>query len=167
MIEYVLAFFIILGILIGTEVGSYIWHRYAAHSPYNIISGIRKTHQIHYEADWTHEAHEDFQWVILLLFVLGLGLIGLWYFMLVDSVYLITLYSLVVLVFVWNWYIHSAYHIPNHWLNRYSWFRRDKRRHLQHHIDPSVNYGIATHFTDIIMGSYSLNNPYSFSDFST
>ena len=72
----------------------------------------------------------------------------------ISSYYSMVVYLVIVGVFVWNWYVHSAYHIPNHWLNQYDWFVQDKKIHLQHHVDPTVNYGIASHFSDIIFGTY-------------
>ncbi len=62
-------------------------------------------------------------------------------------------------VFLWNWYIHTAYHIDNHWLNRYEWFRKDKHLHMLHHDNAKINYGVVSHFTDMLMGTYS--NTYS------
>ena len=134
-----------------SEGGSYLWHRFGAHT--DIIPGVHDVHRIHHEADLTHEAHEDFLVVIILLFLLGLFLFIL-YKSFLPTYYLIMIYLTVVAVFVWNWYIHSAYHIPNHWLNQYDWFKQDKKIHLQHHVDPTVNYGIASHFSDIIFGTY-------------
>lgn len=134
--------------------GAYFWHSYIAHTP--TVPGVHDTHKIHHNADLTHEAHEDFFWVILILMALGAGLITIWYqgYIPIPIVYITLAYSLLVLVFVWNWYIHSAYHIPNHWLNEYEWFQKDKKMHLQHHVNPWVNYGIASHFSDIIFGTY-------------
>lgn len=160
----VLIFLVILAIVFGTEVLAYLWHRYAAHPipsfPLNLVSPvtypIRKTHELHHNGDETHEAHEDFFWVILFLLILGLGIFLVWSYQLspLPVIYLILGYGLVCLVFIWNWYIHSAYHIRDHWLNRYHWFRKDREIHFQHHADPEVNYGIASHFSDIIGGTY-------------
>ena len=144
-------------IIIGSEFGSYSWHRFGAHT--DIIPGPHDTHRIHHTSNLTHEAHEDFFWVVFLLIVGAIGLTTIWYLGYYDMIgilpiYIIIAYSILILVFVWNWYIHSAYHIPNHWLNQYRWFQKDKRIHLQHHVNPRVNYGIASHFSDIIFGTY-------------
>ena len=92
--------------------------------------------------------------------LLGLGILltTLWYknYLYVHPIYVILSYLLLATDFVWNWYVHSAYHIQNHWLNNFDWFKLDKKIHLQHHVDPTVNYGIASHFCDIIMGTYEL-----------
>lgn len=146
-------FLTFLVIIFASEFGAYLWHRFA-HT--NIIPEVHDTHRIHHEADLRHEAHEDFFWVILILIALGISLIVAWYyrFMPIPFIYFIISYLLVVMVFVWNWYVHSAYHIPNHWLNGFSWFKQDKKIHLQHHVNPSVNYGIASHFSDVIFGTY-------------
>ena len=153
MLIYILYLRVILITILGSEFGAYLWHRFA-HT--DVIPPIRNTHKIHHHADLTHEAHEDFYWVVLLL-ALGLaGIIINYYYNIIEIpiIYLILLYGIITTVFVWNWYIHSAYHIPNHWLNQYNWFKRDKKIHFQHHINPRANYGIASHFSDIIFGTY-------------
>ena len=144
----------IILLLSASEMGSYFWHRFGAHT--DIIPGVHTVHKIHHNADLTHEAYEDFYIVISLLLILGLVLIGLWYndYLFVPVEYVIGAYVILFIVYVWDWYIHSAYHIPNHWLNNYHWFRKDKKMHLQHHVNPWVNYGIASHFSDIIFGTY-------------
>jgi hypothetical protein len=41
-----------------------------------------------------------------------------------------------------NDYAHYAFHIKEHWLNKYKYFRRLKYLHLLHHIHPKKNQGI-------------------------
>ena len=41
-----------------------------------------------------------------------------------------------------NEYIHQAYHVSNHWLDRYSWFRSVRAKHWAHHLNLKRNYGI-------------------------
>lgn len=151
---YLMYFLIFMAIIIGSELGAYLWHRFGAHTDF--VPLVHDTHKIHHNADLGHEAHGDFFWVILILTALGAGLIVAWYtnYLFIQPIYVMIAYLLLVMVFVWNWYIHSAYHIPNHWLNRFYWFRKDKKMHLQHHVNPLVNYGIASHFSDIVFGTY-------------
>lgn len=137
----------------ATEFAAYLWHRYGTHT--NIFPSIRRSHQKHHRADLTHQSHEDFLWVLIIVTGLGIlifsssGFAG-------DYLNIGVVYLTMVIVFGWNWYIHTSYHIPNHWLNKYEWFRNDKRSHFQHHINPRTNYGIASHFADIIFGTYHL-----------
>ena len=158
MLIYIVYLIVIVITIVGAEFGAYLWHRFA-HT--DIVPPIRKTHKIHHQADLTHEAHEDFYWVISLLLLGLVGIFIIYYYELIPIIYPLVLYSLVVFVFVWNWYIHSAYHIPNHWLNQYEWFRNDKRIHMQHHLNPKTNYGIATHFTDEILNTFEYSFPIS------
>ena len=150
----IIIFMVFIMIIIASEFGSYMWHRFGAHT--DVIPGIHDTHKIHHNADLLHEAHEDFFWVLLIKLAVGAGLVTAWYFnyLLVPVIYVIIVYILTVMVFTWNWYVHSACHVPDHWLNKYYWFRKDKKMHLQHHVNPEVNYGIASHFSDIIFGTY-------------
>lgn len=151
MLKYIIYFWIIIILILISEFGGYLWHNLVHDSH---AFGVYETHKIHHEADLTHEAHEDFVWIILFLFLFGLILAGVCYYFPFFTIYVIPCYLVIVSVFVWNWYVHSAYHIPNHWLNNYKWFEVDKKIHLQHHVNPWKNYGIASHFSDVIFGTY-------------
>lgn len=50
--------------------------------------------------------------------------------------------------------LHSAFHIKDHWLNKFSIFRKWVYLHEMHHIDTSKNYGIFDFMWDKICGSY-------------
>lgn len=54
--------------------------------------------------------------------------------------------------------IHDAFHLTNHWLNQYLWFRKLKKLHLIHHVDPKFNHGIIWFGADKIFGTYKWNN---------
>lgn len=151
--------YIFLGIFMIylSEVGGYIWHKWIAHT--DGIPGIRESHKIHHVADLSHEAHEDFFWVVLLLISLGISLSYIYLKKCINLLTLFVIYIPVVLSFTWNWYIHSAYHQKDHWLGSYDWFRNDRRIHFQHHVNPRVNYSIATHFMDEIMETFDYGYP--------
>lgn len=151
MIKYIIYFWLAIIIILGSELGGYFWHNLVHNDN---ASSLYETHKIHHEADLTHEAHEDFLWVILILSIFGMFLFIIYYYLPYLMIYLIVGYIIAFSVFTWNWYVHSAYHIPNHWLNKYAWFRTDKKIHLQHHVNPWKNYGIASHFSDVIFGTY-------------
>ena len=140
-----------------SEVGGYLWHKWAAHT--DGVPGIRESHKIHHMADLTHEAHEDFFWVILLLIGLGIALSYVYRKKYINLYLLSIIYIPVVLTFTWNWYIHSAYHQKDHWLGSYGWFRNDRRLHFQHHINPRTNYSIASHFMDEMLDTFDYNFP--------
>lgn len=145
----------IIAVIIGTEVFAYIWHRYGAHSDY--IPGIHDTHKIHHmmNLELGHEADEDFVWILLIMIFLEI-IIGLAVMIGIfpgDLAIVTIIVSLIV--FWWNWWIHKAYHQPNHWLNSYQWFQLEKERHYVHHYSPHKNYGIASHFSDVIMNTWN------------
>lgn len=147
----------IIAIVVGIEVFAYLWHRYGAHTDY--IPGLHDTHRIHHMLDLSlgHEANEDFIWILLIIVTIELTLgVAIMIKIIPYIVALIALIGIIVslVVFWWNWWIHRAYHYPDHWLNTYKWFQREKARHYVHHYNPHNNYGIATHFTDKIMGTW-------------
>ena len=109
------ALLILVGIAVAilTEVAAYLWHRFGAHTSW--VPGIHSTHQEHHEGDLTHEAHGDFGWIIIVLLMAGIVSYGTWIMGLFSGDVLIVALLTSILVFTWNWYIHAAYHKPNHW----------------------------------------------------
>ena len=137
--------------IILSEIGAYAWHRWGAHT--NILEVVKKTHDIHHEVI-DDKAEGDFFYVCLLLFLYFNILLVLYIYTYITALLFFALYFPVLLIFFWNFYVHAAYHIENHWLNEYEWFRNDKRIHMHHHADPTKNFGIATHYTDLILNTY-------------
>ncbi len=41
-----------------------------------------------------------------------------------------------------NDFIHDSFHIQNHWMSRFGWWRRSKDSHFLHHVNMKKNYGI-------------------------
>ena len=151
MIIYI---FLIISLLILTEVAAYFWHYLGTHR--DIIPSVfqvQKTHDTHHTII-DDQAHGDFFYVLFFLIIFGIFLSYLYYQNYITVFQAGIIYAPVFLVFVWNWYIHSAYHIENHWLNNYGWFQEDKRIHFQHHRNPETNYGIASHFSDVIFDTF-------------
>ena len=145
-----------IGLVFVSEIGGYLWHRYGAHT--NILPFVKNTHEIHHTII-DDEAHDDFFYICILLSIYLVFLIYLYYLTYISLILLTVLYLAVFFPFIWSWFIHSAYHIENHWLNEYEWFRNDKRIHFKHHDDPTKNYGIATHFTDELLGTFDYAFP--------
>ena len=144
---------IIIGLIIISEGGAYFWHRIGAHTDI-VLPEIHETHKTHHDANLDHQANQDFYWVLL-----GLaGIYTLFVLMamtrLINMAYAIIIPTIISLVFISTWYIHRAYHIEDHWLNNYEWFKRKKKLHFNHHYDPDVNYGILTHIFDKLCGTY-------------
>ena len=144
----------VLLLIIGGEAFSYFWHRIITH--HDIIKPIRNSHRIHHqiELEYHHKAHEDFAWILMGLSVFGILIIKTMVLYPEITVPGYILLATVSSIVTWNWYIHSAYHTPEHWLNKFEWFRKDKHRHFIHHYQPELNYGIATHFSDKLLETW-------------
>lgn len=139
-------------VVILTETFAYVWHRFGAHTDY--LPGIGETHAIHHNSSLRHEADEDFIW-ILLVFSLAEIFAGVVVMLrLVPGSIVLVGTAVSFSVFVWNWWIHRAYHCENHWLNGSEWFQKERQRHFLHHDFPDKNYGIASHFSDRFLGSF-------------
>lgn len=144
----------VIAVVVGVEIFAYMWHRYAAHTDY--IPGLHQTHQIHhsYSLDAEHEADEDFVWIMLLfiLFELAAGVATM--LKIIPGPIAITTVAVAGVVFTWNWWIHRSYHQADHWLNNFQWFQTERARHFVHHSNPQANYGIASHFSDWVLGTW-------------
>jgi len=145
----------VLLVAISAEVYGYFWHRLGAHSGY--VPGIKETHEIHHllKLSDKHEANEDFVWILLLIItlqiILGLAVtVGI----IPGLLAIVTILTLTG-VFIWNWWIHQSFHVDDHWLNQYEWFKHQKNIHYVHHNNPSMNYGVATHFCDKLFGTWT------------
>lgn len=134
-----------------TEVFAYIWHRYASHE-YNTLL-VRASHKIHHQTVNQH-INEDFY--LLLPGVIAVYAIG--YYLTVIKILPLDYYLTIVIVsfitFLLNWYSHKAYHDEKNWLNQYKWFKNKKKSHFKHHTNAKRNFGIATNFTDELMGTF-------------
>jgi len=147
---------IVVGMVFLSEIGAYFWHRFGAHT--DILPPVKKTHDIHHTIV-EDKAFGDFFYVFMLL-VLYFGILLYAYqIAFITKALFLYLYIPVVLTFLMNFYVHSAYHIENHWLNRYEWFRNDKRIHFQHHKDETKNFGILTHMTDHMLNTFNYGFP--------
>ena len=154
--EFIIYPTIFISLVFLSEIGGYFWHRYIAHL--EILPFVKETHDIHHTII-DDQAHGDFFYICILLTLYLIFLMYLYYRVYITLVLLLILYTAVLFPFVWNYFIHTAYHIEDHWLNEYEWFVNDKRIHMQHHINPDVNYGIATHFTDELLNTFDYGFP--------
>jgi sterol desaturase/sphingolipid hydroxylase (fatty acid hydroxylase superfamily) len=59
----------------------------------------------------------------------------------------------VAITFLLHIYVHAQFHIEASALERFSWFRRLKDLHRQHHIDPDTNFGVLEFMCDRLMGT--------------
>src|SRR6056297_2225131 len=106
----VIAITVIVIIIILSEIAAYLWHRVMSHE--DIISPVRQTHLNHHQADWLHEAHSDFIWILIGLIIIVIVLIISYYLNLAPIWLLILAATGSIFMATWNWYIHMAYHQP-------------------------------------------------------
>lgn len=142
---------IFIGMIVLGELGAYAWHRWAAHS--DIIPVIPETHDIHHEIK-DDVVLRDYIYILIIMIIIAICLSILNYINILSVTMCTLIYVPLFLVFIGNWYIHWAYHTKNHWLNNYEWFKNYKRIHIQHHINQEVNYGVASHFSDKLFGTF-------------
>jgi sterol desaturase/sphingolipid hydroxylase (fatty acid hydroxylase superfamily) len=89
----------------------------------------------------------------MILIPIVLGLLGI----LAWHLVVIVIVTELLLGFVHN-YLHDAFHIKDHWLNKMPvisiMFSKWNRLHYIHHVNMKLNYGIFTFFWDRVFGTY-------------
>ena len=153
---------IVIAIFIN-ELGGYLWHRFAAHWGW-AGDTIRRTHYEHHEIWYPHNDMESkkyridglfegdsWPWLVpafmLMVFYYYLGYSG--------SILMSTSWILIVWMVIHIYaisYIHDSYHITDHWLTKYQWYRDNKVLHNIHHYY-NCNYGISNYIFDYLLGS--------------
>jgi len=81
--------------------------------------------------------------LILILAMLGLPL----------SVILLALYEVAFLGWLHD-YVHDAFHISDHWLSKYTFFKKLDVLHFNHHADMSKNFGIYVFHWDKVFKTF-------------
>jgi sterol desaturase/sphingolipid hydroxylase (fatty acid hydroxylase superfamily) len=157
---------ILLTILItalSVEIMGYFWHKLAAH--YGLIGDkIRKTHYEHHEVYYPFNDMESdvyrvdgllkgdaWPWLIPVLIVL-IFVTWIRYKNFIDKmVYYIIVGWVACHVYLIS-YVHDSYHVRNHWLNRFTWYQKNKHYHNLHHYY-NCNYGISNYSMDYLFGT--------------
>lgn len=47
-----------------------------------------------------------------------------------------------VVIGLFNNWLHDAFHLKDHWLNFFGWFKKLVKLHMTHHVNMEKNYGI-------------------------
>ena len=149
---------IIAGIVAGpivVEVLGYAWHRAAEHK--GIFGNkVRHRHWVHHEVHYPLESlrgpipYHDAGGFTMYAAGVALSVLAL--------VFLPWLIVMPALIAAWIYaimigeYFHRAFHIREHWLQRFAWFRRLRLLHDIHHMGP-YNYGIVLFWMDGLCGT--------------
>ena len=152
--------YIILSVLAGmmaVEVGGYVWHRWAEH--HGILGkAVVARHIVHHNKDYPvsklrndinkYKSAKSWSW-----YVLGLLIIIFLYIVAPRPYnYIMIVSGLIYAKFVIS-YLHSKFHVKNHWLAKNSRFVKIQKLHDIHHWGP-YNYGIVFYGLDWIFGTY-------------
>jgi len=53
-----------------------------------------------------------------------------------------------------NDWVHDTFHVQDHWLSQFSWYRRKREEHYVHHRNMRRNFGIVSFTWDRVFGTY-------------
>lgn len=94
-----------------------------------------------------------FAFAIASLPMLGIPVL-LWYFgMFSLPLALLVIAEMLFIGFLHD-YIHDAFHVKNHWLNRLKIVQKWNQIHFVHHVDMGKNFGIFTFWVDKLFGTF-------------
>ena len=73
------------------------------------------------------------------------------------NTFLLMMTEIFILAFI-NDYIHTQIHIENSWLERYNWFKENRKLHFIHHKKTYLNFTFGYGYTiDKIMNTYAIS----------
>ena len=147
---------------LAVEILGYLWHRFGGHIGY-FGDTVRITHYYHHEEVYPHTnlesdeyktAYDHWPYFIPMTVVTSL----IYYFIykkykLFDLTMFIIFMIFSLIYISITFYFHNSYHVKNHWLNKYEFYRKIKYQHFIHHFD-NCNYGIIFNIVDKIFGTY-------------
>lgn len=155
------ALYVLVTLAVGyvvTQTAGYIIHR----SMHKKISGpLYRSHTAHHQfyppADYLSETYRDVSWKDKPIFYYAIPaalVIATSYWLLPFS--LATIFTVELLFLAWlNDWLHMAFHISGHWLERFAWFHRLRDLHWYHHLEDQENFGIFIFNADRIAGTYT------------
>ena len=156
--------YIIITIFAGiyTEFIGYLSHRYIVHE--GIVGDkIRATHYCHHEIKYPYYdfeskkyrlANDSLPWVLTIIFFAYIPTILAYLCKFIDIYMMIYLLIYFTIHLFFISYIHDSYHYKNHWLNKYEWYKYNRKCHYIHHLD-DMNYGITNYVFDKVFGTFS------------
>lgn len=86
----------------------------------------------------------------LLAFLVMCAPLALWHW----GYFALAFMESVAVLKLYDW-LHDVFHIRGHWLEGWSWFRRLRENHFQHHVDVRTNFGILVFFPDKVMRTFA------------
>lgn len=154
---------IILLTYLVTDFAVYVWHRWISH--FGLGGNIfRNAHYEHHEIHYPFAKLETNEYIpngwidgdtwpwfipITICMSIYIALCKL------DCMSVFNCYIGLTFAIIYTYitsYINQSYHIRNHWLNKFNWFRRHKFYHKLHHYY-NCNYSITTFIMDRIFGT--------------
>lgn len=156
---------IIITFIIGSLVG-YVMH-WLMHTKLNKtewFKPIALSHNVHhklytiydYESDTYRSSGKDTSTLVFVpIITLSIILLSVIFWFAFQSFWIYPIILIEgIIVGVLNEKIHDYFHIKNHWLNKYYWFRRLKMIHWYHHKHPKTNHGIIWFGPDKLFGTF-------------
>jgi sterol desaturase/sphingolipid hydroxylase (fatty acid hydroxylase superfamily) len=148
------------------EVVGYLWHRFIEHGGL-LGETLRHRHWVHHEREYPaenlrpnkqYQDAKDWSWYLLaVLTFCVLGLLAWLHILPLPSMLALSVGGVVYARYVVGIF-HDVYHLPDHWLHQFRWFRRLMYLHDLHHWT-RCNYGIVVFWMDRLFCTYRQEKP--------
>ncbi len=158
MITVVLSIAATLGTAFLVLGAGYFVH-WLAHRPY--AGAFHRGHMVHHEQLYPPEAFLSERYLsppasksfVLAFLPFATSLVWAAFVVLPPWIAVLVTSETAVIGWVSN-YLHDAFHVQGFWLERFHWFRRLRRLHVQHHEDMQTNFGIFSWLWDRLLGTF-------------
>lgn len=160
---------IIILSLLGTTLFGYFAHKFLH---YKFMGRFSKSHEVHhnelypitdFKSDKYRGAGKDSTVIFFTITTIPI-ISSIILLMLVGILSLFQMLLTIATMLFFGWlhdYIHDAFHINNHWLNKIplinKHFQRLENLHYLHHVDELKNFGIYTFIWDKIFRTFKNN----------
>ncbi len=150
---------VVIGAYLAVQAGGHLVH-WLAHSPRG--GALHAAHLVHHEVlyppgdflsatycgprSWRQSSTVAFLPYLVLLCALA--------FVLLPPGHAILASAVMLVVGRLDSDLHDALHVRGTWLERFSWFRRLRALHLEHHLDTHTNLGIHSFLWDRARGTF-------------
>lgn len=125
---------------------------------------VSKSHNVHHtlytitdfeSEEYRSAGRDDSAIVFVPVITMIIGLMGLAFWFVFQAWWIYPIILIEGAGIGWlNAKIHECFHIKDHWLNKYRFFRRLKELHWLHHKHPKMNHGILWFFPDRLFGTF-------------
>ncbi len=128
------------------------------------LKSVGEAHNTHHElytiddftsTEYRSAGKDDSAFVFVPMIMLALAILFVPLYFIFNTFWIFPLPILLGIIIGWlNGYMHECFHMEDHYLLRFKWFRKLKHLHWLHHLYPDKNMGIIWFVPDRLFNSF-------------